>query len=139
MDSVTKAIRSRIMSSVKQKDSEIERRLRLALWAAGVRYRKNVRIFGTPDLVVSRARLLVFVDSCFWHGCRFHYRCPKSNADFWQSKIDRNRRRDKKVTRHYRRKGWKVLRFWEHQLTADLDMCAQRVVRVLRENRPPAC
>jgi DNA mismatch endonuclease (patch repair protein) len=135
MDSVSKAIRSRIMARVKQKDSQIERRLRLALWSAGIRYRKNVRIFGTPDLVISANRVLIFVDSCFWHGCRFHYQQPKSNADFWQSKIDRNRRRDRKVTRHYRRKGWTVVRFWEHQLAADFERCVQRVVQMLAEKR----
>jgi DNA mismatch endonuclease (patch repair protein) len=135
MDTVTKAVRSRIMSAVKQKDSEIERKLRLALWAEGVRYRKHVRMFGTPDLVISTTRLLVFVDSCFWHGCRYHYRCPKSNAGFWQSKIDRNRRRDLKVTRFYRRRGWSVVRFWEHQLASDFDACVAKVLSVVNETR----
>jgi DNA mismatch endonuclease (patch repair protein) len=135
MDTVTKAVRSRIMSAVKQKDSEIERKLRRALWAGGVRYRKHVRMFGTPDLVISTTRLLVFVDSCFWHGCRYHYSCPKSNAEFWRSKIERNQRRDRKVTRFYRRRGWTVVRFWEHQLASDLDGCVAKVLRVVKETR----
>lgn len=116
------------MSRVKQRDSGIERALRSALWRAGVRYRKHVRMRGTPDLAVASARVVVFVDSCFWHGCRFHCRRPKSNVDFWNQKIERNRRRDVKVNRHYRRRGWTVLRFWEHQLNRDLQSCVARVI-----------
>src|SRR3954469_7146062 len=122
MDSVSKEARSRIMSRVKQRDSRIELRLRLALWRAGVRYRKHVRVFGTPDLVLRRARILIFVDSCFWHGCRYHCRRPKSNVAFWATKIARNRWRDRRVNRYYRRRGWTVIRFWEHQLD-DVDRC----------------
>lgn len=133
MDSVDRETRSRIMSSVKQRDSGIERMLRLALWGRGLRYRKNVRIYGTPDIVFPASRILVFVDSCFWHGCRFHCRRPKSNVDFWESKIARNRRRDLKVTRFYRRRGWVVLRFWEHRLQNDLDACVERVVKAVAE------
>ena len=121
------------MSRIKQRDSGIERTLRSALWRRGVRYRKNVRIYGTPDLVLLASRVLVFVDSCFWHGCRFHCRRPKSNVDFWEAKIARNRRRDLKVTRFYRRRGWVVLRFWEHRLLNDLDACVERVVKAVAE------
>lgn len=119
------------MASVGQRDSAIEWKLRSALHAAGFRYRKHVRIFGTPDLVFSTKRVVVFIDSCFWHGCRFHYRCPKSNAAFWRTKISRNRLRDTRVTRYYRRHGWTVLRFWEHQLKKDLDACVTRVQTAL--------
>lgn len=128
MDSVSRAVRSEIMSRIKQRDSGIERQLRTALWREGLRYRKHVRMRGTPDLVLRRARILIFVDSCFWHGCRFHCRKPKSNVAFWEAKILKNRRRDLAVTRFYRRQGWTVLRFWEHQLLKDHDACVSRVV-----------
>lgn len=123
------------MSRIKQRDSGIERALRAALWRTGVRYRKHVRIYGTPDLAMSTARVLVFVDSCFWHGCRFHCRRPKSNVEFWESKIARNRRRDLKVTRYYRRRGWTVIRFWEHQLSKDLDACVGRIAAAVAAGR----
>jgi DNA mismatch endonuclease, patch repair protein len=129
-DNVTPAARSRIMSAVKQKDSKIERSFRFALWSEGVRYRKNVRVFGTPDLLIARARIVIFIDSCFWHGCRWHYRVPRTNAAFWQAKIDRNRARDRKVSRHYRRKGWTVLRFWEHELDTDLKACVAEAASI---------
>jgi len=128
MDNVTPEIRSRIMARIKQRDTKIEVRLRKALWRAGIRYRKNVRMFGTPDLFLSKPRVLVFVDSCFWHGCRFHCRKPKSNTTFWETKITRNRKRDKRVTRHYRRRGYVVLRFWEHEILADLDNCVTKIM-----------
>ncbi|MGE3779431.1 MAG: very short patch repair endonuclease [Pirellulaceae bacterium] len=137
MDSVNRAVRSHIMSRIKQRDSAIERQLRSAVWRAGLRYRKNVRIHGTPDLVFRSAKVLVFVDSCFWHGCRFHCRMPKSNVEFWKTKIMRNRRRDLRVTRFYRRRGWTVLRFWEHQLLRDPDGCVNRVIAAAGGNLPP--
>jgi DNA mismatch endonuclease (patch repair protein) len=133
MDNVTAEVRSRIMARVKQRDSVIERSLRSALWRQGLRFRKHVRMYGTPDLLMARPRILIFVDSCFWHGCRHHCRRPKSNTDFWYAKIARNRARDLKVTRFYRRRGWIVLRFWEHTLIRDLDRCVQKVVAGVRE------
>ena len=128
MDSVTREVRSRIMAGIKQRDSQIERRFRSRLWQAGIRYRKNVRMYGTPDIAIRSKKLVVFVDSCFWHGCRFHCRRPKTNRAFWSAKINRNRCRDLKITRFYRRRGWLVFRFWEHQLVRDIDDCVSRVV-----------
>jgi DNA mismatch endonuclease (patch repair protein) len=128
MDKVTAEVRSQIMSRVGQRDTDIELSLRAALWKAGVRYRKNVRIHGTPDLVLKRGRVLIFVDSCFWHGCRFHCRRPKSNTSFWLAKLARNRQRDRQVTRHHRRRGAVVLRFWEHQIKGNLNGCVSRVL-----------
>jgi DNA mismatch endonuclease, patch repair protein len=135
MDTVTKAVRSRNMAAVKHKDSQIERTLRRALWAAGIRYRKHLPMFGRPDLVISNARILVFVDSCFWHGCRYHYRCPQSNREFWRRKVEGNKKRDLKVTRYHRRRGWTVVRLWEHQLRADLGSCVGRVFRAIETDR----
>ena len=128
MDNLAPEARSRVMARIRQRDSGIEMALRLAVWRAGVRYRKNVRIYGTPDLVVSRAKLVVFVDSCFWHACRHHCRRPKSNIEFWEGKLARNRRRDRAVTRHYRQRGWTVLRFWEHTLRRDLGACVKAIL-----------
>jgi DNA mismatch endonuclease (patch repair protein) len=69
-----------------------------------------------PDFVFPQARLAVFVDGCFWHGCPRHGTRPRSNAKFWRSKIARNQSRDRTVTRVLRKTGWKVLRIWEHEL-----------------------
>ncbi|TAK13334.1 MAG: very short patch repair endonuclease [Acidobacteria bacterium] len=132
MDPLTPTARSRVMAKIRQRDSDLEVRLRLAVWRAGLRYRKNVRVHGTPDLLISQAKIVVFVDSCFWHSCRFHCRRPKSNVRFWNAKLERNRQRDLAVTRYYRRRSWTVLRFWEHQLKTDFQGCVKKVIRAAR-------
>ncbi|MBI5692843.1 MAG: hypothetical protein HZC55_22420 [Verrucomicrobia bacterium] len=70
-----------------------------------------------PDFLFPRAKLAVFVDGCFWHGCPLHATWPKQNAAFWRKKLLANRRRDREVNRLLRRAGWRVLRIWEHALT----------------------
>jgi DNA mismatch endonuclease, patch repair protein len=135
MDTVSPQIRSSIMSRIKQRDTGLEVQLRRALWKAGFRYRKNVRIFGTPDLVLARSKVLVFVDSCFWHGCKVHCRKPKSNTMFWETKISRNQIRDRKVAGYYRRRGVTVLRIWEHDIQANLDGCLMRVAQAVNRAR----
>jgi DNA mismatch endonuclease (patch repair protein) len=69
-----------------------------------------------PDFVFRRPRVAVFIDGCFWHGCPRHATSPKSNADFWQTKLASNRTRDSYVTRELRKRNWTVIRIWEHQL-----------------------
>jgi DNA mismatch endonuclease (patch repair protein) len=69
-----------------------------------------------PDFVFRRARLALFVDGCFWHGCPKHATQPKGNRAFWRNKFARNRARDLLVTRTLRSAGWRVLRIWEHEL-----------------------
>lgn len=70
-----------------------------------------------PDFVFPKLRLAVFVDGCFWHGCPLHATQPKQNAKFWRTKIANNQARDRLVSRRLRALGWRVLRFWEHELT----------------------
>lgn len=85
------------------------------LWAAGLRgYRKHWKVVGRPDFAWPGRKIAVFVDGCFWHGCARCKTFPRTNAAFWRNKIETNRARDKRVTRQLRRRGWTVLRFWEH-------------------------
>jgi DNA mismatch endonuclease (patch repair protein) len=79
-------------------------------------WRRNRPIVGKPDFVFPKAKVAVFVDGCFWHGCPKCYRAPKSNVPYWRLKIERNRKRDLKVNRELRKRGWVVLRFWECRL-----------------------
>jgi len=73
---------------------------------------------GKPDFVFPKSRVAVFVDGCFWHGCRKHCRMPSSNREYWEEKIGGNIRRDSIVTRKLRAAGWSVIRFWEHDLNS---------------------
>ena len=79
-------------------------------------WRRGSTLPGRPDFVFPRAKLAVFVDGCFWHGCPLHATWPAQNAAFWRAKLLANRRRDRAVTRTLRARGWRVLRLWEHAL-----------------------
>jgi DNA mismatch endonuclease, patch repair protein len=117
MDNVSINRRSEIMRAVKSKDSKIETAFRKALWSKGFRYRKNsTKYFGKPDIILKRFKTVIFIDSCFWHGCRYHCRIPSSNKKYWQNKIFRNKLRDKLVNQHYKKIGWQNVRIWEHQV-----------------------
>ena len=75
-----------------------------------------MKLPGKPDFTFQKERLIVFVDGCFWHGCPKCYRAPKGNQKFWETKIIRNRERDREVNRELRLRGWRVLRIAEHSL-----------------------
>jgi len=133
-DRLTRAERSALMSRIRGDDLKPEARLRAALRAAGVRFRRNARgLPGTPDVVLDAARLAVFVDGCFWHGCPRHCRMPKTRRRFWEAKFEVNRRRDARVRRALNRAGWSVMRVWEHDLRTAVRV--ERVVtRIKRRN-----
>ena len=95
--------------------------------ARAVGWRRNVPLEGRPDFVFVAQRLAIFVDGCFWHGCPKHYALPKSNLSYWNQKIARNQARDRRVGRRLRRAGWRVFRFWEHDVKKNPDKCVQRV------------
>jgi len=84
------------------------------------------------DLVFGPARVAVFVDGCFWHGCPVHATWPKNNAEFWREKIETNRLRDQDTDRRLTAAGWEVVRVWEHE---DLDEVANRLERIVRDRR----
>ncbi|MFA6096032.1 MAG: very short patch repair endonuclease [Candidatus Paceibacterota bacterium] len=117
MDIYSKKKRSEIMSKVRSKDSKLEIEFRKKLWKVGFRYCKNSsKYFGKPDLVLSKYKAVIFVDSCFWHGCKRHGSMPNTRKRFWQLKLARNVERDREVTKYYKKIGWKIFRIWEHQL-----------------------
>ena len=117
MDIFSKKKRSEIMSKVKNKGSELEIKFGKILWAAGFRYRKNSsKYLGKPDLVLPMYKTVIFIDSCFWHGCKKHGSLPATRKKFWIEKIEGNKSRDKKVNRYYKKIGWKIIRIWEHDL-----------------------
>ena len=96
-------------------------------------WRRGVRLFGKPDFVFRAAKVAVFVDGCFWHGCPRHATMPANNRAFWQAKLARNAARDCEVTRTLRKAGWRVLRVWECALTRTRS--ARTVARITRALR----
>lgn len=132
-DIFSKTKRSEVMSRIRSRDTKPERLLRGALWSVDLRYRVSpANVFGRPDIVFARARLAVFVDGCFWHGCPTHYQRPKNNFRKWREKFLQNRDRDRKVNRKLRGSGWRVIRIWEHSVRKDINACVARVQRALR-------
>lgn len=130
------AHRNKMMRAVKAKDSKIESALAKALWAKGYRYRKNYKgIIGKPDIVFTKYRLAVFIDSEFWHGKNWDTEKLKIKNDlsFWQKKIEANVARDVKVNTELATAGWSVLRFWGNDIKKQLAECVNRVETKLGE------
>ena len=117
-DVFTKKKRSLVMAAIRSRgNKDTELKLTLILRSAGITgWRRHQPVAGHPDFIFRRERLAVFVDGCFWHGCRWHCRMPKSRTEFWNPKIARNKKRDHTVNALLRKCGWRVLRIWEHSL-----------------------
>lgn len=130
--------RARIMRSVPSKNTSLEQLVKKALSKAGIKgYRRNVRsLTGNPDFVFMKNRLAIFVDGCFWHGCERCYREPKSNLEYWQLKVVRNRNRDAVVSKTLKKQGWRIVRVWEHEAVGRPQSMVRRIKKTLdREGR----
>jgi DNA mismatch endonuclease (patch repair protein) len=114
MDNISPATRSRVMAQIRDRENRstelalirIFRKHHITCW------RRKVPLDGKPDFVFRKYRVVVFVDGCFWHGCPQHCRMPNIRADYWESKIKANVRRDKKINYILKRAGWIGMRFW---------------------------
>ncbi len=127
---------SQRMARVRQKGTKAELNLRRALHARGLRYRLQVPVLTKPrrvaDIVFPSARVAVFVDGCFWHGCPEHASWPKSNADFWRNKIEANRSRDVDTDQRLNELGWKTVRIWEHENVGE---AAERISEIVADRK----
>lgn len=121
MDIWSKEKRSAVMRSVKSKDTKPELAVRRFLYSRGYRYRKNdMRLPGTPDIVLKKYRVVIFVNGCFWHGHDVDGRIPKTNVQYWTAKIERNKKRDCENKKKLLRMGWRVITIWECQLKSQI-------------------
>ena len=126
--------RSENMARVKSRNTKPEQLLRKALWAAGLRYRKQRRVEKIrPDVVFIGAKVAVFLDGCQWHGCPDHYVRPRTRTDFWQDKLLVNVDRDTRQTRRLRERGWRVYRVWEHDIWENLDAVVEDIRQMVRD------
>jgi DNA mismatch endonuclease, patch repair protein len=138
-DVFTKSKRSAVMARIRSrgnKDTELVlmrlfRRHGISGW------RRHQAVFGRPDFVFRKFKLAVFVDGCFWHGCPRHATQPKNNRLFWRKKFLRNKARDQIVNRTLRRKEWRVVRIWEHDLR-NVERTMDRIRREIRMVRAEA-
>lgn len=102
--------------------------------AAWLQIQKNVKdLEGKPDVAIKKYKLVIFIDSCFWHKCPIHYKAPSTNVDFWENKISVNQKRDNQVTEYYKSKKWNILRIWEHELKDDFEKTMQKVISFIEK------
>jgi DNA mismatch endonuclease (patch repair protein) len=134
----TKEVTHKIMSAVKSNDTKPEIFFRKALWKWGVRYRKNVKLFGKPDIAIKKYKLVIFIDGDYWHGNNWKIRNLPSlkselanYSDFWKKKILANVERDKKVNEYYNSINWTVLRFWQSDIEKELNECIIKTLKTI--------
>jgi len=127
--------RSENMRRIKSKDTKIERLLGKAMWAKGLRYRKNCKdIFGKPDFCFKNKKIAIFCDSEFWHGKNFlEGEGFKTNTDFWEAKIRRNIERDEEVNQKLQNEGWIVIRFWGKEIEKETSKCIKTIIEFMEK------
>lgn len=136
VDTVSKETRSRIMASIRSKNTNPEKKVRKILWASGRRFRiHDKKVFGTPDISNRVRNIAIFVDGCFWHGCGKCYRPPKTNSTFWKNKIRRNQKRRRLVQAVLKKENFRVLEFWEHEILQNPDAVIARIDEVWDRGR----
>lgn len=131
-DVFSKAKRSEVMARVRSRGNEttelalsrLFRKHKITGW------RRRSPLFGRPDFVFPTSKLAIFVDGCFWHGCPQHASLPATRRAFWLKKFATNKARDHRVTHELRRRGWHVLRIWEHELRRP-NRCLARLFQAL--------
>jgi len=122
--------RSKLMSKIKGKDTKPEILFRKELWKAGIRYRKHDKTLpGNPDITNKKLKLVIFIDGEFWHGYNWEEKKLKlkSNRDFWISKIERNMQKDRENNIKLENLGYKIFRFWDHEIKKDITKCISLV------------
>ena len=135
-DRMTKKQRSINMSHIKSKDTSIELKVRKYLYHHGFRYKKNDKTLpGTPDIVISKYRVVIFINGCFWHH---HYNCkhatlPKTRQDYWLKKIDRNVDNDLKHYKELEQLDYKVIVVWECEIKECFEYRMRELVNEILE------
>jgi len=119
------------MSQIKSKNTKPEIIFRKLLRINGLKgYRLHAKIPGKPDIYYPAKKLAIFIDGCFWHGCKKCLKLPKTHSAFWVKKINDNRQRDKKIRIALRKLGIKTIRFWQHEVQSSSD----RIIGVVKNS-----
>ncbi|WP_319468422.1 very short patch repair endonuclease [uncultured Trichococcus sp.] len=130
-DKITSEQRRKNMQAIKS-HSKLEELVTKELWKKGVRYRRNSHeLLGKPDVSIKKYRLVIFIDSCFWHSCPIHGKVPKTNVEFWEKKLRKNKERDNLVNNYYRTNGWHVIRIWEHEIHENLEVVIENIITTI--------
>ncbi len=133
-DKFDKKTRSSIMSKIRDKNTSLETNFRKLLWKEGLRgYRIHCKLPGKPDVVFAKRKVAIFMDGCFWHKCPKCYTPPKTNKKYWLPKIDKNSMRDRKNVKMLKKKGFRVVRLWEHEIKKNPRKCIVKVNKCLEQ------
>jgi len=133
MDNLTPAQRKKNMSNIKSQNTLPERIVEKYLKGKKIYFsRKYNNIIGKPDFIFRRKKVILFVDSDFWHGHPKRCIMPKSNQEYWNKKILRNRERDKMVNKALKKEGWKVIRVWEYDIKKDVEKVMIKILKQIR-------
>ena len=127
-DVFTPKKRSWVMSRIRSRNTKIDLKMKRILSDTNYKFEMYPKMFGSPDFVLERKRIAIFCDGDFWHGYRYNEK-KKPAKKFWRDKIQDNMSRDKKVSRKLRRDGWSVLRFWEHDIEKNPELCVRKLKR----------
>lgn len=134
VDVLTKEQRSYNMSRIRGRDTKTEIAMRKLLYTKGLRrYRVNFKLPGKPDIVFTKYKIAVFIDGCFWHKCPKCFIEPETNKDFWMNKINSNVERDAETNDILTKRGWKVIRFWEHEINKNINKCYLDLYKELKK------
>lgn len=134
-DMMTPEQRRKNMQAIKS-ISKLESIVSKELWHKGYRFRRNTKdLFGKPDISIKKYKIVIFIDSCFWHQCPLHGNMPKTNIEYWEPKLERNVERDREVDEYYKKKGWNIKRFWEHDVKADLEKVVKEIESFIDKSR----
>jgi len=134
MDNLTKVQRRKNMQNIRSTGTAPETLVMRALQRQNVYFAKNVKsIIGKPDIVFRRKKIVVFVDSDFWHVHPKRFIMPQSNKRYWKEKIQRNKKRDSEVNKELRKTGWKVIRIWEHDIKSNADKSINNILKAVNQ------
>ena len=122
MDNLTPKQRHKNMSNIRSKGTKPEEKVMKELRRRKIYYAKHVsKIIGKPDIVFRRKKVIIFIDSDFWHGHPDRYIMPKTNVEYWKEKIARNKQRDTEVNKELEKNDWRVIRIWEYDVNKNFD------------------
>lgn len=144
MDVLNKEQRHKAMSHIKSKDTRIELALRKELWSKGYRYRKNYKALpGTPDIVLTKYKIVIFCDGELFHGNNWEVLRPKllkgNNPEYWVKKIERNMERDRENDKKLLFMGWTVIRFWGNDILKKPEQCVKVIEEVIFDHLIDDC
>ena len=132
MDNLTKEQRRKNMQNIRSKNTTPEKLIMRELRWRKIYFSKYVKsLYGKPDIVFRRKKIVVFIDSDFWHVHPKRFIMPKTNVKYWRGKIARNKKRDTDVNNHFKKAGWKTIRIWEYDVKNNIGKCISRILKSL--------